>query len=984
MKGLTALGIALVATAAALAGGCRREGCVGGDDGNCQPPSACAPLSFSCDGTAGKLSVGTLGDDSPRPATGPKAMGTTGDIVLENGLVRVVLDDPAHAQNLSPSGGTILDFAPVSSGAAGDQTNAIFQAAGVLPRDAVVYETRIYDHHTGQRISDEYVFAVFRGHLAGDSRVTVVTRYELRACEPGVRVSTDLYNGAPDANTLFLADGFFWGDNTMAPFAAGQGLGFRAPEIDLLHLDRAWREWPLVAARSQAPPDVAYAVVPCDRSLAAGFTGTTLTAVGVPLAPVLPGDGIHYERFIVATPGPGIAPAVGVALFVRSKLHGEPVPVEVTGRIVASGQRVEADSGRAASLLIYEPALGPDPDDPARRTPWSEAVPDADGIFRVTLPPRRSYRAQPFAFGLPAAPPTSFSVGEGSADLGDITIPAAARLTVTVRAQPGSAGQQKLYAELVLIRVTPFTGSPPSMYGLYPGCDPMLGPPHGGSGAACNRMITDTGMFKLLVPPGSYFVYATRGPFATLDRREITVQAGEEKHLDMLVELLPGLLPDDAVSADLHVHGAASYDSAIPDQDRVASFLAAGIDVVVATDHDVITTYANALTQATQPIVIIPGVEQTPNILWFAVPGEDFPKTLGHFNFWPLEPDALLPRHGALWDELREPGELMDDAERMFSDADRDGIRQLNHPFGGTKLGRDTGFLRAIGYDPRTPITPGAGFAADVLLRSPAGGKHNIDWDVQEVMTGASRADWLRYRALWFSLLSQGFLRAGAANSDSHSLALERVGYPRNVVFGVRKGMVDVKSFDDHVRRGHMIGTNGPILEVAIESPGKSYSPGIHKDDWITPVAGAALSVSVRAAPWIPVDEIRIFVNGALAMPPIDISATFKAAAHLGSQIPAVKLALIPLDKILPSKDGRLLKDSWIVVEAGLKQATPPDVDDDGLPDLPDADVEGRPSDDGAPRFDLEAIAPGVWPVAFSNPFIIDVDGDGWRAPGLP
>ena len=53
-----------------------------------------------------------------------------------------------------------------------------------------------------------------------------------------------------------------------------------------------------------------------------------------------------------------------------------------------------------------------------------------------------------------------------------------------------------------------------------------------------------------------------------------------------------------------------------------------------------------------------------------------------------------------------------------------------------------------------------------------------MDWDVQEVMTGVSRADWLRYRALWFSLLSQGVLRAGTANSDTHSLALEQVGYP--------------------------------------------------------------------------------------------------------------------------------------------------------------------------------------------------------------
>ena len=67
----------------------------------------------------------------------------------------------------------------------------------------------------------------------------------------------------------------------------------------------AWREWPFVAARSQAPPDTSYAVVPCDRTARAGFNNPTLTAAGVPLTTTLPGDGIHFERFIIATPGAG-------------------------------------------------------------------------------------------------------------------------------------------------------------------------------------------------------------------------------------------------------------------------------------------------------------------------------------------------------------------------------------------------------------------------------------------------------------------------------------------------------------------------------------------------------------------------------------------------------------------------------------------------------------------------------------------------------
>ena len=92
------------------------------------------------------------------------------------------------------------------------------------------------------------------------------------------------------------------------------------------------------------------------------------------------------------------------------------------------------------------------------------------------------------------------------------------------------------------------------------------------------------------------------------------------------------------ISGDFHVHGGASFDSSIPDLERVTSFLATGVDMIVATDHNVVTTYASTLETlgATHTLAVIPGVEQTPNIPWFYVPGHEFPRTLGHFNFWPL------------------------------------------------------------------------------------------------------------------------------------------------------------------------------------------------------------------------------------------------------------------------------------------------------------------------------------------------------------
>jgi hypothetical protein len=725
-------------------------------------------------------------------------------------------------------------------------------------------------------------------------------------------------------------------------------------------------------------------VVSCDRSQGAGFNSPTLSAAGVPLVTTLANDGFHFERFILVTPGPGLAPAVGEALRVRAMVHGDPAPVTVTGRVVAGGAPIDGQSGRAASLLFYEPAFGPDPDDQTRRTPWSEAVPASDGTFSVTLPPDRSYRVQPYAFGLPAAPASSFVVTgaeAGPVQLGDLTLTASAKLQVNVESSPGVPAT---YAELVVIPVEdPKTsGAPaPSLYSLFPGCAPMLGPPDGAS-PACNRALTINGHFDLAIPPGQYFVYATRGPFASLDRAEVTLAPGTSTPITLVVESLEAaLLPSGVLSGDFHVHGGASYDSAIPDFDRVVSFLATGVDVIIATDHNVVTSYATTLAalKADGAIVVIPGVEQTPNILWYDVPGSEFPKTLGHFNFWPLVPDSLATRNGAPWPELREPGQVMDDIDAIFANPSA-GVRQLNHPYILSKLGRDQGYPRAIGYDPTTPISPGASFAADALLHRPNGDTHhaNLDWDVQEVMTGASRADWLRYRAFWFSLLSQGYLRAGAANSDTHTLSVERIGYPRNLVWGNhQKAAFDVDAFDADVRAGHMEGTNGPVIDVTIDDGlGHTQRPGL------TPISlssTATIAISVTAAPWIPVTEARVFVNGKLVRS-FDLSESFTDAITLnrfGTQ-PGQGSVTSLLAPLLPTKG-----DAWLVVEAGLHQETPPDTDGDGLPDLPDAGVPERPASVDDPRFDLQAVAPGVWPTAFSNPFLLNLDGGDWTPPGL-
>src|ERR1700689_1899862 len=101
-----------LALALAAAAGCHRDGCVGGDDGTCLPPAACPALTYAAC-AAPKLRVEQIGPNDNERVYGPKSLAAQGDSLLENDLVRVVLDAPDPPHFIGPSGGAILDLAPL-------------------------------------------------------------------------------------------------------------------------------------------------------------------------------------------------------------------------------------------------------------------------------------------------------------------------------------------------------------------------------------------------------------------------------------------------------------------------------------------------------------------------------------------------------------------------------------------------------------------------------------------------------------------------------------------------------------------------------------------------------------------------------------------------------------------------------------------------------------------------------------------------------
>jgi hypothetical protein len=597
---------------------------------------------------------------------------------------------------------------------------------------------------------------------------------------------------------------------------------------------------------------------------------------------------------------------------------------------------------------------------------------------------------RPHALGRPLPPADSFST-DADVALADIVVPPTGVVNVSVSNELG----EPMIADVVLVPAAPTRADDVngSIHGVFAedDCAPYLGPPHGGS-PACNRVLL-RGSTSFAAPPGHYFVYASRGPFATLARERIEVRAGESVAVALAVERLADLVPPGTLSADFHVHGGASFDSSLPEIDRALSFVASGVEALAATDHDVVTTYGAAIAELgiADQVVVMPGVETTGEILFNRPPGSEIPEVIGHFNFWPLRANASLARNGAPWDEKLEPGALYDRIEPLFEGS---GVRQLNHPFAESTFGRDQGFLSAIDYDPRIAIPSEASDTPEGQLpRRPGGGFSNLDHHVQETMNGAATRNFLQYRTGWHSFLNQGILKGGTANSDSHTLAIEVLGYPRNLVFGGHTlAAFDRERFNEDVRNGHMLGTNGPVLLACVDaSDGQCREPSLTS---FAPASGAALHLDLRAAPWIPMSEIRIVVNGRVVH---TIGALKHPSDPFGREGISRYQGSVPLDEL------GIAGDAWIVVEAGLPLWPAADLDDDGIVETTDnngdhvidaRDQEGiedeedyyrepaRPREDD-PRFHLHAIAPGTYPTCFTNPLLVDINADGWTAPGL-
>jgi hypothetical protein len=504
---------------------------------------------------------------------------------------------------------------------------------------------------------------------------------------------------------------------------------------------------------------------------------------------------------------------------------------------------------------------------------------DDRGRFAIDLIPGR-YRALAIAPGRTAVPWSAnpndfFDLAVGDTKTLGFSLGARAMLRWRIEGDDGRAPSVKL-----------------TVVGIDGTASPDFGPAFRGDGAE-NIILSARGIGEIPIGAGRYRVFASHGPEFELVERTVSAASGEVAQVSGRIErsvATPGF-----ISTDVHQHASPSFDSGVSLEDRALSNAAEGVEVLISTDHNVIVDYRPIIAQRGlgRSVVSIIGTEATTH-------------SVGHFNAFPLRhaPGAL--RGGMIDPEGMTPRQIFDTL-RSLGEAGIVPFVQANHPRAG-----NIGYFELMHLDPTTGVANDPRFAADI--------------DGLEVVSFGRAQETKKILADWFSLLRRGHRITAVGGSDSHTIAIREVGWPRTFVCVDNDDPphLDVRAFTEALRQGCATVSGGPF--VALRS-GAVKMGGLLRANR----GRFEVSVDVEAASWIPTDRLVLFVDG-VARAPIKLSSQ---GIHRFSRTFALECKA----------------DCFVVA-------------------VVDADRDLSPVVARRPEIDPR-------PIAVTNPIYVDVDGDG-------
>lgn len=497
-----------------------------------------------------------------------------------------------------------------------------------------------------------------------------------------------------------------------------------------------------------------------------------------------------------------------------------------------------------------------------------------------------------------------------------------------------------------------------------------------------------TATFEL--PAGQYAVLVSRGPEYSVHPPaypSIPGQAIDLRTTDATINAVLARVLDTTgwMSADFHVHAVNSPDSIVDNAKRALTFAGDGLDIIVSTDHDVITDFA--------PIIAQTGLSP---FLASVIGEEVSPMEWGHYNFFPLTLDPTNRTNGGALDWAGGEGPTLSVGE-IFSEGRRLGARtiQVNHARGSlggfTALQLDTDTM-ATHMDPALlRMSPQTGATADDSKLI------STNFDALELLNPGD--DYLDGTATlargkfndWFTLLSRGFLVAGTGVSDTH-YALLATGWRTWVDVGVdAPGQLDPVVLSSRLNAMRAITSNGPFVTARayrVDGAGAIVTTPVGIGGTVPPdTRQLGVTVEVQVPDYLDITKVELYTHrtdddGQCPLDPMSARARTTRVSCAGvtnSNWPAASISasqIISLtagDRELVTTDGA---QSFYRYRKQVNFKLPAPTTDNWLVAM----VYGSKS--LAPvLYPYPGGASSATPFAFTNPILIDADGNGYDHP---
>lgn len=347
-----------------------------------------------------------------------------------------------------------------------------------------------------------------------------------------------------------------------------------------------------------------------------------------------------------------------------------------------------------------------------------------------------------------------------------------------------------------------------------------------------------SGDLHVATVPGTYTISISRGlEYDAFVASAVTVGDGQTTPVAAILERVV----DTAgwISVDTHLHSELSTDSTFPVDDRLRAVAAEGVEIPVSSDHDMITNYG--------PIIREIGLEA-----WLGdlIGSEVSSLIWGHLNGYPLTPAPDRTGNGSPSWLARTPSQVF----TAIRDQGPGAIVQVNHPRDGS-----TSLFNAIGLIAATGV---AGTDPSSLGLPPDTDLSDLDFDAIEVANAGSESSFEQVFVDWLRLVGNGHRACAMGSSDSHGPS-SYAGEARTYVY-VGPGNDDPRTIDqdaivEAIRARRVVIGTGAFVTAGIETAGTTTLPG----DTAIVSGEVRLRIRIQAAPWRPLQRIRIYRGAA-------------------------------------------------------------------------------------------------------------------------